>query len=72
MPRIARGLFRLWLVAAIVWIALMGLLEWPNANAFGLLDSGDIQTAVGVIFIPPLLLLMLGSALGWAIKGFRN
>jgi hypothetical protein len=31
----------------------------------------DIQTAVGVVLIPPFLLLMLGAALIWAIRGFR-
>ena len=70
MSRIERGLFRLWLVVSIVWICAVGLAEWPYANAFGL-SGGDIPTAVGVVLIPPFLLLMLGAALIWVIRGFR-
>jgi len=30
-----------------------------------------IQTATEIALIPPVLLLMIGSALGWALRGFR-
>ena len=31
----------------------------------------EIKTGIEVAFVPPLLLLMLGAALIWAIRGFR-
>jgi hypothetical protein len=70
MSRIERGLLRLGVVLSVMWIGVVGLFEWPYANAFGL-SGGDIPTAVGVVLIPPFLLLMLGAALMWVIRGFR-
>lgn len=125
MPRIARGLFRLWLVLSITWIVGVGGVTWtwkppfdpskpfeivPSSKRaeFQALGARDpwaefnpqgspkaatptefdplefatfklsaqrwetIQTAAEVALIPPILLLTLGSALGWAIRGFRN
>jgi hypothetical protein len=31
----------------------------------------EIKTEIEVAFVPPLLLLMLGAALTWVIRGFR-
>jgi hypothetical protein len=31
-----------------------------------------IKTAAKIALIPPVLVLAIGSALGWAIRGFRN
>jgi hypothetical protein len=114
MPRIARGLFRLWLVLSIAWIVGVGGVTWSwkppfdpsqpfevvssskrvlsdaEFQALGAPESPKfnpqefaafklsaqrwetIQTAAEVALIPPTLLLILGSALGWAIRGFRN
>jgi hypothetical protein len=85
--RIARGFLRLWLVISVLWIGAVGtvaILSLPPPDpplqgttfsasefaAFGARKSA-IQTAAEIALIPPVLLLMIGSALGWAIRGFR-
>jgi hypothetical protein len=65
--RVARGLFRLWLVLSVLWIGGVGIvawLEWP---------SGDKAVFLWLLaFVPPAFLLALGSALVWASRGFRQ
>jgi hypothetical protein len=139
--RIARGLFRLWLVLSVLWIGGVGTVTWSNlpsdewwrndpivqragptpnpetirvqspdgqvhefpagtasdviervmkdywqsqtnkAATAGTFDPAEfaafkqraaIQTGVKLALIPPVLMLALGSALGWAFTGFRR
>jgi hypothetical protein len=121
--RIARGLFRLWLVASALWIGGVGTITWPwgwqgapvdleaqsaAAQVSRFADAHpqseiEVKTPDGIIhlfpagtardaidralrnywrwhetkiaaeiaLIPPVLLLALGSVLGWAFQGFR-
>lgn len=59
---VKRGLFRLWIVVSVLWLALCA--------AF----SGGLPRAenVPLILTPPLLLLGLGWAAVWAFAGFRR
>jgi hypothetical protein len=92
--RLARGFFRLWIVASIVWVVGVvsvtlreeNILDWARSgtNTTGTTDRFDpdeylafkrdeaIKTAAKIALIPPVLMLAFGSALGWAIRGFRN
>jgi hypothetical protein len=127
--RIARGMFRLWLVASVLWVGGVGIVTlskfspsdpWAafNPQLAGLppgfvLDAPqhnpqsttiNVESPDGVIhqfpdgtttevieremrvywrnegmthaakvaLIPPALMLVLGSALGWAFRGFRS
>jgi hypothetical protein len=120
--RIARGLFRIWLVLSVLWVGAVGIVAWPwlppeyNPSAkfappFGpdaYLSSPPAgqeksfdpdqylrsepskpyevvteppktaprweatQKAAMEAFIPPTFVLVLGSALGWALRGFRD
>jgi hypothetical protein len=121
--RVARGLFRLWVVASVLWVAGVGIETWrswpvdsialktplppeyvididPNEYlAFKrctdtksenectaiLKPSFDpskvevivwdkmpaIQFGVMLALAPPILILAFGSALAWALRGFR-
>jgi hypothetical protein len=85
--RVARGLFWLWLVLSVLWIGGVGVITWPNVrlddwvlpSGFilpGEVEAGnerraDIQSAVLVAFLPPALVLALGSALIRTVRGFR-
>jgi hypothetical protein len=118
--RIARGLFRMWLVLSALWIGGVGVVSWwtfpqtvvpyvdgqthtssngkqyvydASANEWlpvtetHTLKPSDQEVAwaarnaearraeilydTAVALIPPVLLLALGSALGWAFRGFR-
>jgi hypothetical protein len=109
--RVARGLFRLWLVLSALWIGGVGFVtgqtfpvmpEWaiecerpfdPDAYLAGkpqpeapcpwlarvkarlVMDEeqrATIQSAILLALVPPAFMLALGSALVWAIKGFRQ
>jgi hypothetical protein len=102
--RIGRGLFRLWVVASVVWVCTVGAVTWsimpekkppfdpskpyeefvPDSapeppSKPGMFDdlvrdaerNTVVQHAAETALIPPVLVLVLGVALGWAVKGFR-
>jgi hypothetical protein len=79
--RVARGLFRLWLVLSVLWIGGVVLAKWSTLISA---DWGEILnvapweevppwifSAALLAFVPPALLLAFGSALAWAFRGFR-
>jgi hypothetical protein len=57
-----RGLFRLWIVLSLLWLALCALF------------SGGLPRLenVPLILTPPLILLALGWAAVWAFSGFKH
>ena len=97
--RIARGLFRLWLVLSVLWIGGVGVVTWyrlpaydwpgkglpfersttaPDFNpdeylAFKVAEERREAIRFGSVsaFAPPAFVLVLGSALVWAFRGFR-
>jgi hypothetical protein len=134
--RIGRGLFRLWLVLSVFWIAAVGTVTWqnwpvderispsqpPQASAPRMREcpsstpdhpmvvdpvsgkcrplmfdeipdeatgsnnalpdapwvikeraqrAAALKLGVELALVPPVLVLVIGSALGWALKGFR-
>ena len=117
--RVARGLFRLWLVLSVLWIGAVGIVVWheknwmfkpdglilvpgstadicstakdeqqcfdllraAGKNPYTALDELDrdrseqrrktIQFVSTVALVPPAFVLALGSALLWAVRGFR-
>ena len=98
--RVARGLFRLWHVFSVPWIAGVGAVTWqsfpvnngtvvgaqrelsddPSSSDFILpsevaLDQerhAALQFAVLLALVPPFFVFALGSALRWALLGFRT
>jgi hypothetical protein len=84
--RIARGLFRLWLVLSVLWVAGVGIYAWwsfpmevppwaasvPGAESLLAEDRRSaIWDASLLAVLPPAFVLALGSALVWAFRGFR-
>jgi hypothetical protein len=98
--RVARGLFRLWLVLSVLWIGGVGYVTWQTLPTVlpticdvpaserpdwgvdcswlsrakdKLGDEEGIHIQHGILFalVPPAFVLALGSALVWAVKGFR-
>jgi hypothetical protein len=109
--RVARGLFRLWLVLSVLWITGVGVATWwtfpltlklptpvptekcpfdpdaflanrpqpqppcwPEPIKSELVHKEQhaaIRDGIFLALAPPLFVLALGSALGWAFRGFR-
>ena len=82
MAKIKRGLFRLWVVASVGWVAYCGwyvLSHWrPREDLSYLYPEGKIsftQYAAEhglVIFGIPAGAFLLGAALLWATQGFTG
>jgi|SoiMethySBSTD1v2_1073268.scaffolds.fasta_scaffold580810_1 hypothetical protein len=56
-----RGFFWAWLTFALVWLGLIGWLEYP---------SWSWQPDVPLMLLPPVVLLFAGYTFGWVVKGF--
>jgi hypothetical protein len=101
--RIARGLFRLWLVLSVLWIGAVGVVTWRtwetppwslpsicdvpanersedwDCSWFARVEAEFMDedqrarwaTAILLALLPPAFVLALGSALVWALRGFR-
>jgi len=73
-----RGLFRLWLVASVIWVALMSLAAYqkviiPRLNGASSHPIGtDVAHFFGVALGPVVAVLALGMISGWIISGFRR
>lgn len=80
-----KGFFRVWIVGSLLWILLIGwVMGVPAWQSIGCPDAGPwcqygqqspaeafrelAITALGF----PLAVLAIGSALTWALKGFRK
>jgi hypothetical protein len=59
---VTRGLFRVWLVAAALWVAFC----WSISDSIDLLVS-HMQT----VTYPPLVVLAVSTSLIWAVRGFK-
>ena len=80
----AAGFFRLWIVGAALWVVLigstMGLQAWesigcPDAGPWCQYRSSPSEafTAAAITALGyPLAFLAIGSALVWAVRGFRG
>ena len=66
MRRLRRGLFRLWVIATVLW---EGWVTW-DLVAFERLDIAWRAVAVFAILLP-LAVLAFGRALLWAVAGFQ-
>ena len=78
--RVTRGLFRLWLVFSVLWIAGVGAVTWRTfpVNDWTVTDvafdrerRAAVQFATLLALVPPLFLFALGAALRWVFMGFR-
>jgi hypothetical protein len=104
--RVARGLFRLWLVLSVLWVVGVGVVTWhtfPWLPEWATLPSicdlpaserseewdcswlarvkaqlvmdkeqrAALLSAILLALVPPAFALALGSALMWALRGFR-
>ena len=82
MMNIKRGLLRIWVVASVVWIALCAMFldfscfyttgpwcEWWVKSPF---LSNTYTQRIAVTFGAPLAVLLVGFAVAWAVKGFKD
>jgi len=65
--RVARGLFRLWLVLSVLWIGGVAILAWESFPGIP-----SIWVISGGALVPPAFVLALGSALVWAFRGLKG
>ena len=82
--RVARGLFRLWLVSSVLWAGVVVTQAWwiirdlpdapwlvtPISRVSGELLHVASESAA-LALIPPALVLVVGAAFVWAFQGFR-
>lgn len=61
------GLFRLWIVASVLWVALW-IVAIPTSDNPNKLFA-EIHW---LIWVPPMLAFIIGSMLAWVAKGFRS
>jgi predicted membrane protein len=62
-------LSRLWLLLTALWVVFVLFLTLLVLSDGGRFDAGIFSIA---LLGPPLILLALGAALVWAIRGFRQ
>jgi hypothetical protein len=64
-----RGLFRLWLLVAVLWAGSWALIIRQNSLASREMDASfNLWLVCG----PPVAIFALGYALLWTFRGFRN
>jgi len=66
-----RGLFRIWVLISAAW--LMGWMVYLLMQGVQgqIATVGDFLEIPVLLFGPPVALLLLGIAAGWAFRGFR-
>jgi hypothetical protein len=85
--RVARGLFRLWLVLSVLWIIGVAVVTWwtfpsdgspdwsmilsPETPPWAVPEREAVLFATVLALIPPVFVLAVGWALVWAVRGFR-
>ena len=83
--RLARGLFRLWIVAFVLWTifwaatldlsCVLSRGPWCEYRGprIGIMVAMGMDTRGAVIvFVFPFIVLAIGAALVWAFRGFRT
>jgi hypothetical protein len=72
LPRInwRRGRFRIWLLLSAAWIMAwtIDLILWTLR--FGM-ETGDVAAVPVLLFGPPMALLVFGTGVRWAFRGFN-
>jgi len=66
-----RGFFRIWLLISGAWIMAWSISLIMFAIQGGMKTPGDVLVIPVVLFGPPVALLLLGLAAGWAFRGFN-
>jgi hypothetical protein len=61
-----RGLFRIWLVLTIIWVAFVMF-----ASSYETRPEA-VTIALEAIFVPSGVILAIGLMLRWALKGFSR
>jgi hypothetical protein len=77
-----RGLFRLWLLASVLWVGgclwlldyscFFGAYPWCNWWVVRPLLSSTYAEVLAKTFGPPVILFLIGYALLWIGRGFRS
>lgn len=66
-----RGLFRVWLLISAAWIMAWIIYLIMNGIQGGFRNSGDLLVVPVLLLGPPIAVLLLGVATGWAFRGFK-
>jgi hypothetical protein len=73
-----RGLLRLWIGLSVLWIVAVGAATWATTDSWWPYQPDrtadrieHIKSGAEVALIPPVIILVAGAALAWAIGRFR-
>ena len=67
-----RGLFRVWLLLSAAWIICWTIYWLLYGIQVGFQNISGLLSIPVLLFVPPIVLLLLGWATGWAFRGFRS
>jgi hypothetical protein len=65
---VKRGIFRFWLAASIIWMAMVLVVFHIAVDNNHVADA--LPLALAAALIPPALLKIAFSVIGWIISGF--
>ena len=72
---IRKGLFRLWCVAAPIWIVAVTIYQYSailHAKQVRVVTVWDAIGALGWIVLPPIIALIVIPAASWICRGFAK
>lgn len=67
-----RGLFRLWIVLAVVWVIITATLGSQCFITEDCAAGADAAVVAAYVMGVPAGVLFIGAALVWAIRGFKR
>ena len=66
-----RGFLRIWILLSAAWIMGWVIYLIMFVIQGGIKTVGDVLVLPVVLFGPPIAMLLLGIAAGWAFRGFK-
>lgn len=67
-----RGLLRLWLVASLIWLAVVAIMSYQFAKQHGGYIEMDFYIWSIVWAVPAAVAFILGWLILWVAKGFKG
>ena len=67
---VKRGIFRLWIAASVIWFIGVLIVFYIGVDQAHIAEALPLALLAAVI--PPVLLKIAFSALGWIVRGFAR
>jgi hypothetical protein len=71
--QLKKGLFRLWIVVSVCWVSYWHLYTLAcTPESFTRAYTSHFGETFCIIFLPPVILLILGKSIFWIARGFKK